>query len=114
MSTTAQRRSLLGARIVLDKEKILRENVYDLEKMYNAIDEMVQDCGLVKIDRHTYHCKGNEKDLACLGIFIHNRLMIQDWFLENVKEWIWISEREGDLDIIATERAKNNHIGSVV
>lgn len=114
MSATSQRRSLLGARIVLDEEKILRENVYDLEKMYNAIDEMAQESGLVKIDRHTYHCKGNEKDLACLGIFIHNRLMESDWFLENVKEWIWISEREGDLDIIATERARNNHIGSAV
>lgn len=114
MSATAQRRSLLGARIVLDEEKILRENVYDLEKMYNAIDEMAQDSGLVKIDRHTYHCKGNEKDLACLGIFIHNELMAQDWFLQNVKEWIWISEREGDLDIIATERSRNHYIGSAV
>ena len=114
MSATTQRRSLLGAKIVLDEEKILRENVYDLEKMYNAIDEMAQDSGLIKIDKHTYHCKSDEKDLACLGIFIHNRLMVQDWFLENVKEWIWISEREGNLDIIATERSRNNLIGSAV
>lgn len=113
MSATAtQRRSLLGAKIVLDEEKILRENIYDLEKMYDIIDGLARDCGLIKIDRHTYHCKGNEKDLACLGIFIHDYLKNTEWFLRNVKEWIWISEREGDLDIIKRERSKGNNIGS--
>lgn len=112
MSATTQRRSLLGARIVLDEEKILRENKYDLTRMYEIIDELASDCGLVKIDKHTFHCKGNEKDLACLGLFIHDYLKSTDWFLSNVKEWIWISEREGDLDIIKRERSKGNNIGS--
>lgn len=107
MSATVQRYSLLGARIVLDEEKILRENVYDLEKMYGAIDEMAQDSGLVKIDRHTYHCKGNEKDLACLGIFVFSGLIECDWFTLNVKEWTWISEKEGDKDLIAKSKARN-------
>lgn len=111
-ATATQRRSLLGTRIVLDEEKILRENIYDLEKMYSLIDEMACNCGLVKIDKYTYHCKGNEKDLACLGIFIHDYLKDTEWFLRNVKEWIWISEREGDLDIIKRERSKGNNIGS--
>ena len=111
-ATTTQRRSLLGSKIVLDEEKILRENIYDLEKMYSLIDEMASDSGLVKIDKHTYHCKGNEQDLACLGIFIHDYLKSAEWFLGNVKEWIWISEREGDLDIIERERSKGNNIGS--
>lgn len=107
-----QKRPLLGTKFVLDEEKVLRENIYDLEKMYSFIDEMARDSGLIKIDKHTYHCKGNEKDLACLGIFVHSRLKQAEWFLENVKEWIWISEREGDLDIIVRERNKGNYIGS--
>lgn len=111
---TTQRRSLLGTKIILDEEKILREKKYNLAQMYEIIDEMALESGLVKINKHTYHCKGNEKDLACLGIFIQYNLMEAEWFVKNVAEWIWISEREGDLDIIATERAKNNYIGSVV
>ncbi len=110
--TATQRRSLFGARIVLDEEKILYENKYDLEKMYSLIDEMAHNSGLIKIDKHTYHCKGNEKDLACLGIFIHDYLKGAEWFLQNVKEWIWLSEKEGNLDIIKRERSKGNNIGS--
>lgn len=108
MSATAtQRRSLLGTKIVLDEEKILCENIYDLEKMYSLIDEIAHDSRLVKIDKHTYHCKGNEKDLACLGIFVFCNLVEYDWFTLNVKEWIWISEKEGDKDLIAKSKARN-------
>lgn len=106
-ATATQRRSLLGARIVLDEEKILCENIYDLEKMYDIIDGLACDCGLIKIDRHTYHCKGNEKDLACLGLFVFRDLIKCDWFTLNVKEWIWISEKEGDKDLIAKSKARN-------
>lgn len=109
---TTQRRSLLGTKIILDEEKILREKKYNLARMYEIIDEMALESGLVKINKHTYHCKGNEKDLACLGIFIQYNLMEAEWFVKNVAEWIWISEREGDLDIIKRERSKGNNIGS--
>ena len=56
-----QTRSLLGTRIVLDEKKILRENKYDLDRMYEIIDKLAKESGLIKIDKHTYHCKGNEK-----------------------------------------------------
>lgn len=107
MSATTQRRSLLGAKIVLDEEKILREGKYDLARMYEIIDELASDCGLVKIDKHTFHCKGNEKDLASLGIFVFVNLVEFDWFTLNVKEWIWISEKEGDKDLIAKSKSRN-------
>lgn len=96
-----QKRSLLGTRIVLDEEKILRENKYDLNKMYELIDEIAKDSGLIKIDKYTYHCKGNDKDLACLGIFVYKNLIDCDWFTLNVKEWDWISEKEGNSDLIS-------------
>ena len=96
-----QKRSLLGTRIVLDEEKILRENKYDLNKMYELIDEIAKDSGLIKIDKYTYHCKGNDKDLACLGIFVYKNLIDYDWFTLNVKEWDWISEKEGNSDLIS-------------
>ncbi len=95
-----QKRSLLGTRIVLDEEKILRENKYDLNKMYELIDEIATESGLIKIDKYIYHCKGNDKDLACLGIFVLHHLVEYDWFTLNVKEWDWISEKEGNSDLI--------------
>ena len=98
---------LLGTRIVLDEEKILKEGKYDLEKMYALIDEVALETGLIKIDKHTYHCKGNEKDLACLGIFLYKNLIRCDWFTLNVKEWYWLSEKEGNKDLIATNKARN-------
>mgnify|MGYP003374670148 FL=1 len=102
-----QKRSLLGTRIVLDEEKILRENKYDLNKMYELIDEIAKDSGLIKIDKYTYHCKGNDKDLACLGIFVLHHLVEYDWFTLNVKEWDWISEKEGNKNLIIKNKARN-------
>ncbi|BAM12545.1 MULTISPECIES: hypothetical protein [Helicobacter] len=98
-----QRRSLLGTRIVLDEEKILKENKYDLDRMYEIIDELAKESGLIKIDKHTYHCKGNDKDLACLGIFVYNNLIDCKWFTLNVKEWDWISEKEGNETLIGDD-----------
>lgn len=106
-ATATQKYPLLGTHFVLDEEKILRENIYDLEKMYSLIDEMAHNSGLIKIDKHTYHCKGNEKDLACLGIFSFHKLVECDWFTLNVKEWTWISEKEGYSDLIAKSKANN-------
>lgn len=101
------KRSLLGTKIILDEEKILREDKYDLEQMYQLIDELAKESGLIKIDKHTYHCKGNEQDLACLGIFIHANLIEHDWFTQNVKEWIWISEQDGNIDLIDRNKSRN-------
>lgn len=95
------KRPLLGTRIVLDEEKILKEGQYDLDKLYQLIDELAAESGLIKIDKHTYHCRGDEKDLACLGIFVLQHLVEYDWFTLNVKEWDWLSEKEGNSDLIS-------------
>lgn len=92
---------LLGTHFILDEEKILRENQWNLEKIYETIDEIAKHSGMIKIDKNTYHCKGNEWDLDCLGVFIHKHLMKYKWFTLNVKEWTWLSEDEGDSDMIS-------------
>ena len=101
---------LLGTRIVLDEEKILREGKYDLEKMYEMIDELAEYSGLIKIDKHTYHCKGDKNDLACLGIFIHKHLIDYDWFTKNVKSWNWLGDSNDENyvgDLIALLKKEN-------
>ena len=101
--TYTEKYPLLGTRIVLDEEKILREGKYDLEKMYEMIDELAEYSGLIKIDKYTYHCKGDKNDLACLGILVYTNLMKANWFTLKVKEWDWLSEKEGNETLIGDD-----------
>lgn len=90
----------LGTRIVMDEEKIIKEGIYDLEELYQKIDELAEHAGLIKKDKYTYMCQGNERDLAALGIFNFMNLVKKEWFTRNVKEWIWLNKNEGDTDLI--------------
>ncbi|NDJ28045.1 hypothetical protein DMB95_09350 [Campylobacter sp. MIT 12-8780] len=94
---------LLGTHFELDEEKIKREGIYNLETMYKTIEEIALEVGLIKIDKNTYHCKGNQYDLAKLGILVYNNLMNFKWFTLNVKKWTWISEKEGNESLIGDE-----------
>lgn len=98
-----------GTRIVLDEEKIIKEGKYDLNKLYQNIDELAEHAGLIKKNKYTYICQGNEKDLAALGIFNFMNLVEKEWFTKNVKEWTWIDRKEGDTDLI--ESCKNYNEG---
>ena len=94
---------LLGTKIVLDEEKIIKENLYDLTKMYEFIDSIAYDCNLIKIDKYTYHCKGDKYDLSNVGLFFFHYLMKKEWFTKNVQEWTWISEKEGNESLIGDD-----------
>lgn len=98
-----------GTRIVLDEEKIIKEGKYDLNKLYQNIDELAEHAGLIKKNKYTYICQGNEKDLAALGIFNFMNLVEKEWFTKNVKEWTWIDRKEGNTDLI--ESCKNYNEG---
>lgn len=102
-SNSTRKYPLLGTRFILDEEKILRENKYDLEKIYEAIDGIAKHSGMIKIDKNTYHCKGDEDDLGCLGVFVYKNLIECDWFTLNVKEWDWLSEKEGNETLIGDD-----------
>ena len=98
-----------GTRIVMDEDKIRREGKYDLDKVYQNIDELAEYAGLIKKNKYTYICQGNEKDLAALSIFNFHKLVEAEWFTKNVKEWTWINKEEGDENLI--EHFKNENEG---
>lgn len=75
--------------------------------MYEIIDEIAKECGLIKIDKYTYHCSGDKEDLAILGIFTINKLTKLEWFTLNVEKWIWLSEKEGNSDMIKFLKQEN-------
>ncbi|BEJ86630.1 hypothetical protein B10525_17630 (plasmid) [Campylobacter jejuni] len=76
---------LLGTRIVLDEEKILKEGKYNLEDMYKMIDEYAKESGMIKINKETYHCKGDKYDLGCMTLFIYKYLIDSEWFTKMQK-----------------------------
>ena len=98
-----------GTRIVLDEEKIIKEGKYDLNKLYQNIDEIAEYVGLIKKNKYTYICQGNERDLASLAVFNFQKLIEKEWFTKNIKEWVWINKEEGDENLI--EHFKNENEG---
>ncbi len=98
-------RDILGTRIVMDEEKIIREKQYSLESIYQTIDKIAKECNLVKRDKYTYICKNGEEDSQFLGIFHYDYLIRLNWFTQNVKEWILLDD-EGYIDLIKRNKAR--------
>ncbi len=101
-----------GTRIVMDEDKIKREGIYNLEKIYKDIDNIAEYAGLIKKNKYTYICQGNEneKDLAALAIFNFHKLVEQEWFTKNVKEWTWINRVEGNENLIEHFKRENEGV----
>ena len=92
---------MLGTKIVMDEAKIIREGRCDLARVYQIIDKFAQECNLVKKDKFTYLCKeDDEQDFPHLSKFTHFRLMDQKFFRDNMKEWKWLDDDEGNGDLI--------------
>jgi len=94
-----------GIKIVMDEEKILKEDKYDLDKIYEAIDEIAEFAKMKKIDKY-YYVSINDTPSA-LGCFVFTNLEEQEWFMENVKEWTWYDKEDGIHDIIKFIEEKN-------
>ncbi len=97
-----------GIKIVMDEEKILREGKYTLEEIYKNIDYLAEFSRMKKIDKFYYVSKNDTP--SDLGCFVWSNLEEQDWFIENVKEWLWLDKEEGIdniLEVIKDFKAKN-------
>lgn len=100
-----------GIKIVMDEEKILREGKYTLEEIYKNIDYLAEFSRMKKIDKFYYVSKNDTP--SDLGCFVWSNLEEQDWFIENVKEWLWFDKIEGVHDIIdfyKNKKMKNEKI----
>ena len=100
-----------GIKIVMDEEKILREGKYTLEEIYKNIDYLAEFSRMKKIDKFYYVSKNDTP--SDLGCFVWSNLEEQDWFIENVKEWLWLDKEEGIDNILEVSKefkAKNEEI----
>lgn len=100
-----------GIKIVMDEEKIIREGKYTLEEIYKNIDDLAEFSRMKKIDKFYYVSKNDSP--SDLGCFVWSNLEEQDWFIENVKEWLWLDKEEGIDNILEVSKefkAKNEEI----
>lgn len=93
---------MLGTKFILDEEKIEREGKYDLDRIYELIEQIATTrAKLTKIAKNHFVFTGKKDAPAYLGILVYNHLADYDWFMDNVKEWHWLDDEEGDSDILA-------------
>jgi len=87
---------MLKLQVIMDEVKIRREKIYSAEKIYKAIDGVfVDDYGFVKGKDGFYYERGQKDDYANFwtGILL---LKDQDWFMDNVKVWLWFNSDDSD------------------
>lgn len=97
----------LGTRIVIDEEKVLREEIYDLEEMYRLLDWFAEDSGMVKKDKFTYECRGDERDMSSLATFLYVYIRRMKWLTTNLKQWEWLENGVATEDLIAFSKEEN-------
>ena len=91
---------MFAMKIQMNEEKILRENVINLKKVYQAIDEIFAEAGLKKgITEEggilTYWGNDDNKDFGRCGI-AYNSLAgpNKGWFVPNCSKWLLGSNDE--------------------
>lgn len=86
----------IRVKVVLDEEKIMRENRYDFQKMQAFLDNFFGDYHF-KREGNIYIGPGSKQDYTNAGV-ICVACGKADWFLDNVLEWRWyIDDEEEDL-----------------
>lgn len=66
---------MLGTKFILEEEKILREGKYDLDKIYELIEQIATTrAKLTKIAKNHFVFTGEKDAPAYLGILVFNHL----------------------------------------
>ena len=82
---------LKAVRVVLDEEKIIRENIYDLEKVKNRIRTIynVRNCETYDAENLIFVNKKGMELKYVISSFgsVTNYLCHCKWFIYNVKDW---------------------------
>lgn len=75
--------------ISLDEEKILSEGKYDINKIDQYLKNLFEKHGMEK-GSDGWYCNGSFT--ACGSIII--KLSQADWFMDNVREWLWYDSND--------------------
>lgn len=95
-----------GIQIIMDEEKIINDNKYDLDLVYKEIDRLAEFAGMKKIDKHNYISKNDSP--SELGCFIFSNLQECEWFMDNVKKITWFDPEDGIQDVLEHIKSKRD------
>ncbi|GGD49890.1 hypothetical protein GCM10012288_24900 [Malaciobacter pacificus] len=95
-----------GIQIIMNEEKIINDNKYDLHLIYKEIDRLAEFAGMKKIDKHNYISKNDSP--SELGCFIFSNLQECEWFMDNVKKITWFDPEDGIQDVLEHIKSKRD------
>lgn len=91
--------------IEMDQEKIEREQKYDIKKIESYLDDIFSQANAYK-DTEGYYTNGTFESFG--AIIWHLREL--EWFLPNVKKWLWLnSDSTGDPKNFEVEDVANHY-----
>ena len=102
--------------IQLDEERIKADDEYDLQEMWQAIDELFDDVKCIKEVQPdgSVMYSGNPKSNSLLADFGYAFVSLREWdfFAQYCSKWIWYENEEDELpysdeDILLKERIDN-------
>jgi hypothetical protein len=87
---------MIKMQIIMDDQKIRRDKKYDVAKIHQALDSyMTVDLGLRKAQDGFYLGSNARSDWSHFGLAF-NMLRKKDWFLGNVKTWLYFNSDASD------------------
>ncbi len=93
--------------IAFDEDKVLRENKYNIDEMYNMADTCFEMYGITKVAKGTYRSNGREKDLSYMWGIIGG-LYNTKWFNHYVSKILWHDSKYDDVNGIHTRDVLSN------
>lgn len=85
---------MLKVEIEINEEKVLAEDIYDLDDIYTAIDNAFADFGIIKLNKGIYRDNGSDKDFGNMWLVIL-ALTETEWFIDNVSKLMWYNSDYG-------------------
>lgn len=87
-----------GTKIIMNEEKMLKKGIEPSE-FYANLDKIAKEHGMIK-EGVTYICKPSKQYMGALGEFVLYALPRLKHFTSYVKEWLWLSPKQGTSDMI--------------
>lgn len=102
--------------IQLDEERIKADDEYDLQEMWQAIDELFEDVKCIKEVQPDgsvmYSGNPNRKNLLADFCYVYFSLAKWEFFAQYCNKWLWYSNEGnddlplGEDDVLAKERIR--------
>ena len=90
---------MLKLEIKMDEEKIIADQKYRVESIYQVLKSVFSRYGLKRTEKPdgtmSFVGSGNPKDYGAFGAIITS-LKEKDWFIDYVEKWIWYNSDDGE------------------